>query len=121
MNYYFITTYHTAPKNKKAQAVLDYCKKFDCALAKGEIALDALRTELQVFCKMCNEKFANSREIYVHNYEYQQISIRIDGDVDNSVIRLTITKIKSFYEFSENNEIALNEIEGYEKQNVLIF
>lgn len=110
MEHYFITTRHTQPKNAKARAVVEFCTRYDHVLAEGRISYDAIYAEIELFCKQINKEMTKSRPINVYRSaynaqpltSYEWLTIQFDGDFHNDVFQLSFTRVKSYYQFSEN-------------------
>ena len=112
MDYYFLMTYYTQPKNKKQTAVVDYCQRFEKILALNRSAIDAMHAELKILCDKLNKKFPKSRKIcVVQNPFSESFTIKEEGNVHNDVFRITATKVLGTYEFSEKIEQKLLNIE----------
>lgn len=103
MDYYFLTTYHTAPKNRKANDAVDFCRQYSQILVEGRMGLDAIRAELRAMCKQLNEKYPKSRALFADGVEDTHLTLKFEQDVHNNVFQITITKVRGFYRFSENN------------------
>jgi hypothetical protein len=103
MEYYYLTTYYTKPKNKKGNEVVEYCKKFDNIIAEGNIAIDAIKTELNAICDVLNKKHKRSREIYTSFYAHDRfLIIKENENFMNDLFRISVVKVRGFYRFSES-------------------
>jgi len=116
MDYYFLTTYYTQPKNKKQIEVVDYCKRFDNILTVNKCAIDAMHAELKLLCDKLNEKFPKSREINLaQNSHTGSVSIK-EVDTYYEVFRINATKVRGTYEFSEKIQNKLSNKQNLELQ-----
>lgn len=103
MDYYFLTTHHTAPKNRKATEAVDFCRKYHQILVEGRMGIDAIRAELRALCKELNAKYPKSRALFVDGVTDTHLILKFEMDVFNNVFQIAFVKVRGFYKFSENN------------------
>ncbi len=104
---FFITTYSLKPKNKKAQAAVEFCERYNHALVNGRISYDAIFAELKLLCKQLNESDTRTRELQVHrSLDDRFLTLRFQDDVHDCVFRLCFTKVQRTYQFSELISVA---------------
>ncbi|MDR0941175.1 MAG: hypothetical protein LBM68_02990 [Bacteroidales bacterium] len=97
---FFITTTSVAPKNKKAQAAVEFCKRYHHALACDRISIDSILAELKLLCKKLNEADTRSKEITVSRTN-DCFTLHFVGALNEYVFQLRFTKVQKIYQFNE--------------------
>lgn len=110
---YHLQTY--SPKNRAWKKVIDYVEKYKYVLIKDELSLDALKHEL---CDVVNRINAEHPKIKRMQYTAGPIDngriIRIEahvisGGCPDTVFILDICKVRSIYQFNEQDNVLEKE------------
>ncbi len=86
--------------NKKGRELNEFIAKFEDTLVYNELALDALKQEVQNKVDELNRKYPKVQEL-IFSGRNEQWSVKPDNGTDNYVFILTFSKVRSTYKFLE--------------------
>lgn len=113
---YFVQTFNTySPKNRACKKLIDFVKKFERALIKDELSLDALKEEIRIQIDEINAEHPKLKKIRFSAGNITDGVQRIDASVDNMgcsdyVFFMDICRVRSVYQFLERISVVKKEI-----------
>lgn len=97
-----LTTY--SPKNRACLKLTTWIAKYDHVLIKDEIALDAIKSEIETKVNEINTEHPKLKPIlFRNNQSILRLSAQIvSAGCPDEIFILDICKVKGYYQFSEN-------------------
>lgn len=92
-----------AAKNRACLKLNTWLAQFDHILIKDELALDALKSEIEAKVNEINAEHPKLKQI---TFRYNKSILRISGQImsagcPDEIFMLNICRVKSYYQFSE--------------------